>query len=388
MRQGRFSVSGTGRFATDADAKAYLLGNDFSADIVAGITRYMFFRTSDSTLRTLLAQLSTLRLVSDNEEGNDWQLQGRQRYTGQAEIPESLVSVEVVDGDLAGGATHVWNVPVVVENNPAIPAQGPIYYYVRHPARFVGTRGVADDDLQGDLNVWASPPEQGLPSPHATNTLHSFSPTAFSYFVTPPLPASAFGPNSRNTLADANTAWLTPTGDPGQTGLGPEFDDEAAALAFVVGGNAPAQFTHWIWFDKSDATLKHSNYNAPRLGTLRRRFAGAGTVEDLINNDNFVGDTSWLRRPQASPSNGPANYANEAAAAAFVRTTFGDIGFSWIWYDESDGFLKKGPFVAFVPEIPADPPRGQCGHDGTYRCNPLCAGGRGVGSGPGHLRRC
>ena len=272
VRQGRYSVSGTGRFATDADAKAYLLGNDFSADIVAGLTRFMFFRTSDGTLRTLLAQLSTLPLVSDNEEGNDWQLRGRQRYTGRVEVPESLVSSEVVDGDLAGGATHVWNSPVVVDNNPAIPAQGPIYYYVRHDARFVGTRGVADDDLQGALNVWASPPEQGLPSPHSTNTLHSFSTSNFAYFVTPPLPATAFGPNSRSTLADGNTAWLTPTGDPNQSGLGPEFDDAAAALAFVAGGNAPGQFTHWIWFDKSDSTLKHSNFNPPRLGTLRRRF--------------------------------------------------------------------------------------------------------------------
>ena len=345
---------GTGRFETDSDAIAYLQDNDFSVETAEGRTRYLFLRTSDNTFRIFGRDELVAPLVNDNEEGNDWQLQGRQRYTGQVEIPESLVSVEVVNGDLAGGSTHVWNSPVVVDNNPAIPAQGPIYYYVRHDARFVGTRGVADDDLQGALNVWASPPEQGLPSPHSTNTLHSFSPTAYSYFVTPPLPATAFGPNSRSTLADGNTAWLTASGDPNQTGLGPEFDDAAAALAFVAGGNAPGQFTHWIWFDKSDSTLKHSNFNPPRLGTLRRRFAGAGTVEDLVNNDNFAGDTSWLSA-QASPSDGPANYANEAAAAAFVRTTFGDIGFSWIWYDESDSTLKKGPFVAFAPEIPADP---------------------------------
>ena len=347
-------ATGTGRFETDADAIAYLQDNDFTAETAEGRTRYLFLRTSDMTFRIFGRDELVAPLVNDNEEGNDWQLQGRQRYTGQVEIPESLTSVEVVDGDLAGGATHVWNSPIVVDNNPAIPAQGPIYYYVRHDARFVGTRGVADDDLQGALNVWASPPEQGLPSPHSTNTLHAFSPSAYSYLVVPPLPATAYGPNSRSTLADGNTAWLTASGDPNQTGLGPEFDDAAAALAFVAGGNAPGQFTHWIWFDKSDSTLKHSNFNPPRLGTLRRRFSGAGAVEDLVNNDNFAGDTSWLSA-QASPSDGPANYANEAAAADFVRVTFGDIGFSWIWYDQSDSTLKKGPFVAFVPEIPADP---------------------------------
>ena len=182
------------------------------------------------------------------------------------------------------------------------------------------------------------------------------SPSNNTYFVTPPLPDPLLGPNSRSTLADVNTAWLTPTGHPGQTGLGPEFANEAAALSFIVNGNAPSQFTHWIWFDQSDNTLKHSNYNPPRLGTLRRRFAGAGTVEDLVNNDNFSGPTSWLSA-QASPSDGPANYADEAAAVAFLIANFANnaANFNWIWYDESDGFLKKGPFVAHIPEVQPDP---------------------------------
>ena len=75
----------------------------------------------------------------------------------------------------------------------------------------------------------------------------------------------------------------------------------------------------------------------------------------MANNDNFAGSTAWLSE-NATPADGPANYADEAAAATYVRTNLAaDLHSHWIWFDESDTTLKKGLFIPYVPEIPADP---------------------------------
>ena len=72
-------AAGTGRFATDDDAIIYILTHDFTVETAAGRTRYLFFRTSDDTLRVLddpslqvdITTISSFSVPGDSVESTD-----------------------------------------------------------------------------------------------------------------------------------------------------------------------------------------------------------------------------------------------------------------------------------------------------------------------------